>query len=162
MDEKFTCFCGLYCENCAVKAKVEPAAKVLYAEMRRAGFEDIVGMIPNGREFWTFLKDTAENGTCVSCREGSGNPGCAIRICAREKGVDMCASCERYPCGHFDALFAAYPGVRQDNALLRDRGMEAWAKLQDERRAGGFTYSDAGSAEDGAGETASADMPQRC
>lgn len=29
MDRKYSCYCGLYCENCAVKVKVEPAAKVL-------------------------------------------------------------------------------------------------------------------------------------
>jgi len=33
MDRKYACYCGLYCENCAVKAKVEPAARVLFDEM---------------------------------------------------------------------------------------------------------------------------------
>ena len=42
MDKKFACYCGLYCENCAVKVKVEPAAKVLYAEMEKLGFAEIV------------------------------------------------------------------------------------------------------------------------
>ena len=32
MDRKYSCYCGLYCENCAVKVKVEPAAKVLFAK----------------------------------------------------------------------------------------------------------------------------------
>ena len=34
MNQKYTCYCGLTCENCACKVKVEPAAKVLYAEMK--------------------------------------------------------------------------------------------------------------------------------
>jgi hypothetical protein len=29
MGKRYACYCGLYCGNCAVKAKVEPAAKVL-------------------------------------------------------------------------------------------------------------------------------------
>ena len=33
MNKVYTCYCGLHCENCAVKVKVEPAAKVLYEEM---------------------------------------------------------------------------------------------------------------------------------
>ena len=142
MNKEYTCYCGLYCENCAVKVKVEPAAKVLYEEMKKAGFEDIINMIPGGDKFWPFLKSMAVDGVCISCREGSGNPGCAVRICAKEKGVEMCALCENYPCEIFARYFEGYPLLKHDNALLRDNGMEAWAKLQDERRARGFTYAD--------------------
>ena len=142
MDEKYACYCGLCCENCAVRAKINPAAKILYNEMKAAGFEEIVHFLPNGDAFWPFLKDMAENGTCTSCREGSGNPGCAVRICAKDRGVEMCALCEDYPCGHFDAFFKGYPILKQDNALLREKGMEAWLKLQDGRHASGFTYNE--------------------
>ncbi|MCL2545165.1 MAG: DUF3795 domain-containing protein [Clostridia bacterium] len=140
MDPQYMCYCGLYCENCAVKAKIVPAAKALYDEMKAAEFEEIIQFIPGGDAFWPFLKDLAINGTCASCREGSGNPGCAIRICAQGKGIDICALCESYPCALFDAFFAGYPILERDNALLRDEGLEAWAKLQDERRASGFVY----------------------
>jgi hypothetical protein len=84
----------------------------------------------------------AVQGVCISCKEGSGNPGCAVRICAKEKGVEMCALCENYPCELFDKFYDGYPMLKHDNALLRDEGMEAWGKLQDERRAKGFTYTD--------------------
>ena len=142
MDKKYICYCGLYCENCAVMAKIKPAAKVLHDEMKAAGFEEIIKFIPGGGEFWPFLKSMAENGTCVSCRDGSGNPACAVRICAKEKGVEMCALCDRYPCERFDAFFKGYPTLKQDNALFREKGLDAWAAMQDERRAGGFTYAD--------------------
>jgi len=142
MNPNYICYCGLTCENCAVKVKVEPAAKVLYEEMRKAGFAEIVHMIPGGDAFWPFLKGMVEDGVCVSCKEGSGNPGCAVRICAREKGVDMCALCGEYPCALFGRYFEGYPVLRDDNALMREEGMEAWGRLQDERRARGFTYAD--------------------
>lgn len=142
MDKKYTCYCGLYCENCSVRAKINPAAKVLYDEMKAADFDEVVHMIPGGEGFWPFLKAIAENGTCDSCREGSGNPGCAIRICAKDKGVEMCALCERYPCEHLAELFKGHPLLKNDNALLRENGMEAWSKLQDERRINGFVYQD--------------------
>ncbi len=87
MDIKYSCYCGLYCENCAVMAKIKPAAEHLYNEMKTAGFEEIIHMISRGDGFWPFLKDVAENGLCISCREGSGNPGCTIRICAKEKDI---------------------------------------------------------------------------
>jgi len=143
MNPSYICYCGLTCENCAVKVKVEPAAKVLYEEMQKAGFGEIVHMIPGGDAFWPFLQGMAEDGVCVSCREGSGNPGCAVRICAKEKGVDMCALCGDYPCALFARYFEGYPMLKSDNELIRGEGMEAWARLQDERRARGFTYADA-------------------
>ena len=142
MNKSYICYCGLYCENCAVMAKVAPAAKTLYEEMRKAGFEEIIHLIPGGDDFWPFLKGMAEDGVCVSCKDGSGNPGCAVRICAREKGVEACALCEEYPCERFEAFFEGYPILKQDNALLREQGMDAWARLQDERRKNGFTYAD--------------------
>ena len=140
MDKKYICYCGLYCGNCAVKAKVAPAAKVLYNEMKTAGFEDFIKYIPNGDGFWSFLKDMAEKGTCTSCQEGSGNPGCAVRVCAKEKGIETCTLCVSYPCKIFNDFFKGYPLLKQDNALLREKGLEEWAKLQDERHANGFVY----------------------
>lgn len=142
MDKKYMCYCGLYCENCATKAKVEPAARVLHTEMKKAGFEDIVQYLPDGAAFWKFLKSMSEEGTCESCQGGSGNPGCEIRRCAEEKGVNMCALCDNYPCNKFSDFLTGYPMLKDDNALLRDKGIEEWGKLQDERKAKGYTYAE--------------------
>ena len=137
MDKKYTTYCGLYCENCAVKAKIGPAAKTLYDEMTKAGFDEIVHFIPGGDGFWPFLKNMVENGLCPSCREGGGNPRCQVRVCAKEKGVEMCASCENYPCEKFKDFFKNYPMLERDNAVLREQGMDAWSLRQEERRAKG-------------------------
>jgi hypothetical protein len=83
----------------------------------------------------------AEKGVCISCKEGSGNPGCKVRLCAKEKNVEMCALCESYPCGLFTKYFEGYPILVDDNSVLREKGMDAWSKLQDERQAKGFTYA---------------------
>ena len=142
MNKKYICYCGLYCENCAVKVKVEPASKILYDEMTKAGFEKIIHFIPDGDKFWSFLKGMAVQGACISCKEESGNPGCAVRNCAKEKKVEICALCESYPCEIFGRYFEGYPLLEHDNAVLRDKGTEAWAQLHDERNARGFTYAD--------------------
>lgn len=142
MEKKYTCYCGLYCENCATKARVEPAARTLHREMEKAGFKDVMPYLEDGEMFWGFLEGMATQGSCASCREGSGNPGCGIRLCAQEKAVEMCALCGDYPCSHFEAFFEGYPVLRRDNALLREEGMEAWARMQDERRAAGYAYTD--------------------
>jgi len=142
MDKKYTCYCGFYCENCAVMVKVQPAAQTLYDEMKNAGFEDVVNTIPDGVEFWRALKSMVEEGICISCRDGSGYPDCKIRNCAVEKGQDMCAFCPEYPCDKLDPFFAAVPVLRDDNELLRTEGWSSWATLQDKRMTEGFTYSD--------------------
>jgi hypothetical protein len=142
MNKKYRCYCGLYCENCAVKVKVEPASKILYEEMKKAGFEEIIHFIPDGDKFWSFLKGMAVEGVCISCKEGSGNTGCQVRICAQEKNVEMCAFCESYPCEKFVGFFEGYPILKHDNSVLLEEGIKAWSKLQDERRARAFTYTD--------------------
>ena len=142
MNNKYIGYCGLYCENCSVKVKIEPAAKTLYEEMKKCGFEDIIQFFPGGENFWLFLKGMVDPGICVSCKEGGGNPGCGVRVCAKEKGVEMCAFCESYPCDKFTAFFERYHVLKSDNLLCKEKGIEAWAELQDERKKAGFTYGD--------------------
>ncbi|MBN1468038.1 MAG: DUF3795 domain-containing protein [Fusobacteriaceae bacterium] len=138
MDKKYACYCGLYCENCAVKAKVETAAKVLYDEMNKLGFEEIMPFFSNGEKFWIFLKGMTVEGICISCKEGSGNPTCKIRICAKEKNIEMCALCDKYPCSYFTEFFKGYPLLRSDNEVLSKNGWSSWGKLQDERKSKGI------------------------
>ena len=142
MNRDYVCYCGLYCGNCAVKVKVEPASKILYEEMKKAGFEEIIEMIPDGGRFWSFLRGMVVDGVCVSCKAGRGNPGCKVRICAKEKGIEVCASCESYPCELFTRYFEGYPILQRDNSVLREKGMDAWSKLQNERQERGFTYAE--------------------
>lgn len=141
MDRKYTCYCGLYCENCAVKAKVEPAAKILHEEMNKLGFEEIMPFFPDGEKFWSFLKNMSSEGVCISCKEGSGNPTCKIRFCAKEKNVEMCALCESYPCELFTDFFKGYPTLENDNSILRNEGFDSWGKMQDERKEKGIGLS---------------------
>ena len=134
MDKGYACYCGLYCGNCPMKLKVNPAAKVLYDEIRNAGFDRVVLTFPGGDSFWNILEMTAVKMVCTSCREGSGDPECAVRICAKEKGVEMCALCTEHPCEHIGKLYATgHPTLEKDNILLRDKGWEEWGKVQDER-----------------------------
>ena len=142
MDERYICYCGLYCENCAVRARINPVAKTLHNEMKAAGFEEIIHLIPGGDGFWPFLKYMGEIGMCTSCREGSGDPGCTIRICAKEKGVELCAFCNEYPCERINVFLTMHSALKSDNELLREKGMEAWSKLQDERRSRGYVFQD--------------------
>jgi len=42
---------------------------------------------------------------CAGCRHGGGPPDCAIMICARERGYELCSSCSDLEgCTKFDWL----------------------------------------------------------
>lgn len=42
---------------------------------------------------------------CLGCEQGGGPPDCVIRICAKEKGFDLCTECsELEDCDKFDWL----------------------------------------------------------
>ena len=99
-------------------------------------------MIPNGNTFWSFLKGMAVDGVCISCKAGSGNPGCEVRKCAKEKDIEICALCDNYPCELFEKYFNGYPILKSDNSVLRENGMDVWLKLQNERQTQGFTYAE--------------------
>jgi hypothetical protein len=143
MEKKDACYCGLYCGNCPVKVKVELASKALYQEMENLGFEGIISFFPDGKKFWSFLKGMTTDGLCTSCKAGSGNPACKVRLCAQEKNIEMCALCESYPCDYFAEFFQAYPTLKEDNSFLQEQGWESWAKYQDKRQlqGTGFAYT---------------------
>jgi hypothetical protein len=146
MEREYACYCGLCCGTCAVKMRVEPAAKVLYDEMSKLGFGEIMSFFPDGEKFWSFLKGMTSKGVCVSCKAGSGNPACEIRLCAKERNVAMCAFCDNYPCDKLANLFKGYPMLNHDNSVLRKEGWVEWEKIQDERRAKGtgMAYAEGG------------------
>jgi len=141
MGNEFIGYCGIYCENCAFKAKVIPIASELYDEMKKACFDDVVNYMPDGPEFWRFLKVTADSGG-VSCKNGCGTPGCKVRECAEGRGVEICVSCTEYPCGIFEEMFKGFPILRDDNEFMRANGIEKWKEMQIERRSKGLTYTD--------------------
>ena len=143
MDEKHLAYCGLYCENCLMRATIGPDAAKLRDDMKRMGFERFGPMIPKFPEFWEFLADMAEHRGCEGCREGGGNPYCEARKCAKEKNAAVCMACAEYPCGRLGALLADYPALRDDNQLFRAQGREKWEQMHEDRRRGGYTYPDA-------------------
>jgi len=59
---------------------------------------------------------------CAGCESGGGPPDCTIRICAREKGIELCSSCsELASCANFDWL--KDHGEKLKETLKKSRGM---------------------------------------
>ena len=142
MGNQYIAYCGLYCGHCFSRTHVAPTANRLRDYMKRQGFESFGPYMPNYKEFWEFLNLLIDAEGCPGCRQEGGNPGCKIRVCAREKGLEACPLCKEYPCEKFDWLPTAtnYPMLEGDNHYLKEHGLDAWLAMQEERRLQGFTY----------------------
>ena len=143
-DLKYVTYCGLYCKQCANMTYIPQQAKALYNTLKREGF-DFFG--PYGSEkfndFWDYLQQLADQDrTIPGCRGGCGDPNCKVRICAREKDVEICVYCDEYPCGNFEMLIKRYPALLGDGQKLNAIGIDAWLEAQEERCRRGYCFSD--------------------
>jgi hypothetical protein len=143
-DLKYVTYCGLYCRHCVNFARIPQQAKALYDTMQREGYEFFGPyQAPEFNDFWKHLKKLTElDKTNPSCRGGCGDPGCKIRICAGEKGHEICVYCDEYPCDKFEFLIRQYPALLGDGKKLKEMGMDAWLAEQEARCERGYCFSE--------------------
>jgi len=66
---------------------------------------------------------------CAGCHSGGGPPDCAIRLCARERGHELCSSCaDLEGCTNFEWL-RDYGQQVKDN-LIQSRGLSLEEYIQ--------------------------------
>jgi len=135
-------YCGLYCDLCAERTRIPHRAAALQAAMIQEGWPFWGPTMPRFPEFWSFLEELASGEGCPGCRAGGGYPGCQIRVCARERGLELCSQCPDFPCEHVEALAARYPTLIADNVRLKGVGLEQWLIEQKERVRRGVVYAD--------------------
>jgi hypothetical protein len=112
--------------------------------MRNDGWEHFGEFaIKDFKPFWSVLSQLSVfNETCPDCRGGCGDPGCKIRICAKERNVSLCPLCVEYPCKNIETLAQRYPNLIADGQRLNNIGLEAWVEEQEERGRKNFSYCD--------------------
>jgi hypothetical protein len=136
-------YCGLYCPLCAQRGRIPRQAQALKESMAKEGYEFWGRELPGFEAFWMFLSDLADpDKGCPGCRQGGGYPPCAIRACARERSVEVCAFCEQFPCERIQSFAQVYPTLIADGERLRKIGIDAWIAEQEQRAATGFAYAD--------------------
>ena len=138
----FVTYCGLYCELCAERTRIPQRAALLQEAMTDEGWPFWGQEFPGFTQFWDFLKGLHADGGCPGCRAGGGYPSCAIRACARERGLELCSQCDDFACDRINALAAIYPTLLADNARMQAVGLEQWLAEQVERVARGVVYAD--------------------
>lgn len=139
-DLKYVTYCGLYCRLCSKTARIPQLAKALQDTMKKDDYESFGPSIPGFDVFWQWLSGLAVPQD-PSCRSGCGNPNCAIRECAQERGQEICVYCEDYPCTRFHQL-RNDPITVADGEMLKAMGIDAWIEEQERRCQRGVCYSD--------------------
>jgi hypothetical protein len=140
-DLEWVAYCGLYCGLCAERSRIPARAIALLEAMAEEGWPYWGDSVPGFHKFWEFLQTLAEGG-CPGCRAGGGHPECPIRVCTRERGLQLCSQCIDFPCVHIETLACRYPTLLADNRRLQTVGLEQWLSEQQERVQRGFVYAD--------------------
>jgi hypothetical protein len=138
---KFVTYCGLHCDLCSARSRIPQRAKALQQAMADEGWPYWGRDFPGFTDFWAFLEGLHTDGGCPGCRAG-GDPGCQIRVCARERRLDLCNQCGDFPCEHIQALAARYPTLVADNRRMGAVALDQWLEEQLERKRRGFIYAD--------------------
>ncbi len=128
-------YCGLYCGLCSARTQIPEQAAALAETLRKSEHH-------GPAEFDKELQNLATPHPERYCRAGKcGHPACAIRKCAQRRNVDVCPLCDDYPCEKIKTLAASEPTMLHDGNRMKQIGLEAWIKEQEERRKAGFCYA---------------------
>jgi hypothetical protein len=103
-------YCGLVCQTCPIYLATREEDKEEQKRMR----SEIAQLCREQYEMAYSLEDI---GDCDGCPMEGGRlfsacRDCAIRNCARQKGIESCAYCVEYVCERLEAFFAAEPAAR--------------------------------------------------
>ncbi len=95
---EMTGYCGYRCDLCAARSD-DPAVRQK--------------LVDGWRKLFGHENYTAENVRCDGCRADGrlADKNCKARPCAIEKGVESCAACDEFPCGHVKGLMASREGM---------------------------------------------------
>jgi len=139
MDQRrFTAYCGLYCRDCIPgNGDLFRAARELTRLLNEVGFDEYasrkaekVGPLRDYAAFAGVLDAITQLECPAPCREGGGNPDCAVRACAIEKHYVGCWECEDFRgCSLLDSL-RRFHGENIDHNLemIRQHGPDNWAE----------------------------------
>jgi len=135
-DRRLTSYCGLYCADCIPSrkdlfARVRELEEMLaalrferYAELKSARqpvFRDYAG-------FLDVLRGIAGLECPAPCREGGGDPECAVRRCVVSGNREGCWECEDYKtCQKLERLKGIHVNLERHLGLIRSEGVEGWA-----------------------------------
>lgn len=149
MSSTLAAYCGLYCGACAMKnGQIRDAAGTLQRMLQAYDYAEwapmVAEFVPATKHYpefegvleWLMAQD------CPGCLAGGGNPACAIRICAKDKGFAGCWDCTEVACEKVQEIDQGYPGAQENRRRISEVGPQAWLDEQAAKVDGGFSYLD--------------------
>jgi len=139
-EEKLIAYCGLFCGECfSYQGKIADLARDLRKELRQIRFDKVAESMSNISFFKTFKKypECYEVlGAIVklrcknACRNGGGNPYCAIRKCCQKKEIEDCWLCDEFEdCRKMDFLKMNHGDAHLKNLrILKKNGKKGFLK----------------------------------
>ncbi len=130
-------YCGLYCDACAIKnGQIRNAATAFQGMLNAYDYPEgaltAADFFPAAKYYPEFdgVLEWLTTQDCPGCLQGGVNPECAIRICAREKGLAGCWKCSQ------DV------GAAENRKGIRQMDLETWLAEQAAKVEDGFSYLD--------------------
>ncbi len=116
---EITAYCGLICQTCPIYLATREENKEEQARMRAE-------IAQQCNEYYGVSYKPEDIADCDGCRAEGGrlfppSQNCSIRICAKQKGVENCASCGDYACEKLEAFFAKEPSAKKRLDEIRSR-----------------------------------------
>ena len=148
--KKLVGYCGIYCGTCGmyrgrIYAKI---AQEFLEVIRAAGYPDELTInmtsAPPDFDFNEFLKGVeyfSNEGSGAYCQEPckqGGGVACNNRLCAKEKGVEICYECKDFPCEHVSSTFEKDPEKRKDYERFKRLGFDGWIRFHAKRAEKGY------------------------
>lgn len=139
-DLTYVAYCGLCCKDCfSYQGKIADLARDLRKELRDHKFDKTAGVLGGFSFFKVFkkYKDCYEVlGGLVRlrckkpCREGGGNPFCAMKKCTKKKKIQGCWECELFEsCKKMDFLRGNHGVAHIKNLkILKKKGVKEFIK----------------------------------
>ncbi len=120
--EELIAYCGLYCGDCfGYKGQIADMARDLRALLRKNKFDKVAKAVPfkafqSYAECYECLGGMVKLRCKKGCRQGGGDPYCAIRTCCRRKELEGCWECGEFTdCQKHDFLKEVHGDAAKKN-----------------------------------------------
>ena len=140
-------FCGLYCGACGIyQRKIKEAVENLRSVITAYGFDKVMPELAKWEpsfqhypEFESVMNGlTKLFGECPGCIGGGGDPECAVRQCAKQKGYATCAECDAMETCEKVQKYGpkALEGLRK----IKTVGVDKWVEEMQKKVDSGYCY----------------------
>ena len=147
--EKLVGYCGLFCGACGIyQGRIRQAIENLRNVIKAYGLDKIASELAEWdpafhhyTEFENVMDSFAKMfGECPACINGGGDPTCAVRICAKQKGYVTCAECvDMEKCEKVQRYgLTIMEGLKKIKAM----GVAMWANEMQKKVNAGYCYLD--------------------